>query len=71
MAVLDVVGVDGAEALQRGGGERDAGGAADVLQLLHQADALLEHTVEEQRLWCSEPRDPELVRRFHSLEDGE
>lgn len=50
MAVFDVVGVNGAEALQRGRGERDAGGAADVLQLLHQTDALLEHAAEERRL---------------------
>lgn len=47
MAFFDVVGVDGAEALQRGGGEGDAGRAADVLQLLHLTDALLEHTAEE------------------------
>lgn len=50
MAFFDIVGVDGAEALQRGGGEGDAGRATDVLQLLHLTDALLEHAAEEQRL---------------------
>lgn len=47
VAFFDIVGVDGAEALQRGGGERDAGRTTDVLQLLHLTDAPLEHTAEE------------------------
>lgn len=46
VAVFHVVGVDGAEALQSGCGEADAGRATDVLHLLHQADAPLEHAAE-------------------------
>lgn len=47
MAVPDVVGVDGAEALYGGGSERDARRAADVLHLLHLTNASLKYTEEE------------------------
>lgn len=50
VAVSYVVGMDGAEALQGRGGERDAGRAADVLHPLHLADTPLEHTAEKSQL---------------------
>lgn len=55
VAVFGIVGMDGAEALQGGHGERDAGGATDVLQLFHLTDALLEHAAEEERLTWLKP----------------
>lgn len=45
-----VVGMDGAEALQGRGGERDAGRATDVLHPLHLTDTPLEDTAEESQL---------------------
>ncbi len=47
MTVSDVVSMDGAEALQHGGGVRDAGRAADVLHSLHLTDTPLEDTAKE------------------------
>lgn len=43
MSVPYVVGMDGAEALQGGGSERDARRAADVLHLLHLTNASLKY----------------------------
>lgn len=53
VAVSDVVSMDGAQALQGGGGERDAWRATDVLHPLHLADAPLEHTAETPQLISS------------------
>lgn len=47
MAVSDVVGMDGAEALQGGGGEGNARRATDVLHPLHLTNTPLEHTAEK------------------------
>lgn len=49
VAVSYVVGMDGAEALQGGGGERDAGRATNVLHPLHLTDTPLEYTAEESQ----------------------
>lgn len=53
VAVSDVVCMDGAEALQGRGGERDAGRATDVLHPLHLTDTPLEHTAEKSQLTFS------------------
>lgn len=45
--VSDVVGVNGAEALQRGGSEGDAGRATDVLLPFQLTNAPLENAAEE------------------------
>lgn len=50
VAVPYVVGMNGAEALQSRGGERDAGRATDVLHPLHMTDALLEDAAEKAQL---------------------
>lgn len=50
VAVPYVVGMDGAEALQGRGGERDAGRPTDVLHPLHLTDALLEDAAEKSQL---------------------
>lgn len=47
MTVSDVVGMDGAEAQQGRGGERDAGRATDVLHLLHLTYTSLEYAEEK------------------------
>lgn len=44
-----VVGVDGAEALQGGGEERDVGRTTDVLHPLHLTDAPLGEAVDESQ----------------------
>lgn len=44
MTVSDVVGMNGAEALQSGGGKRNAWRATDVLHLLHLTNTPLEYT---------------------------
>lgn len=49
VAVFGVVGVDGAEALQGGGGEGDAGRSTDVLHLLHLANAFLEDAAAHEQ----------------------
>lgn len=50
VTVSCVVGMDGAQALQGRGGERDTGRATDVLHPLHLTDAPLEHTAEKMLL---------------------
>lgn len=53
VAVSDVVGMDGAEALQGRGGEGDAGRATDVLHPLHLTNTPLEDTAERSQLLFS------------------
>lgn len=55
MAVSYVVGMDGAEALQGRGCERDAGRATNVLHPLHLTDTPLEHTAAESQLTLNTP----------------
>jgi len=50
VSVSYVVGVDGAEALQGRGCERDAGRTTDVLHPLHMTDTPLEDTANESQL---------------------
>lgn len=50
MAVFNVVGMNGAEALKSRSGERDAGRATDVLHPFHLTDTFLEYTAEESQL---------------------
>lgn len=65
MIVLNVVGVDGAEALDRRRGERDAGGATDVVHLLHLTYTSLKHA--EEKITTSIKRQTPLNTRFPLL----